>query len=101
MSATSNAFSFFFRKNSCAVWQTLRNRGTLFEIDSLDKILRLADDHTMQVRWRYFQKTIHGNDPSLNVVIRIIDMLLRPVCEAIITGTVLRKKWKAELQKWA
>ena len=96
----AQSFDFEGQRLQEALSQTLRNRGTLFESDSLDKIVRLADDPAIQVRWRHFQKIIHGNDTSLNEVIGIIDIFLRPVCEAIITGTVLKKNWKAELLKW-
>lgn len=96
----AQSFDFKGQQLQEALSQTLRNRGTLFELDSLDKILRLADDYTMQVQWRHFQKTIHGSGSSLNDVIRAIDIFLRPVCEAILTETVFRRNWKAELLKW-
>ena len=95
----SRTFDFEGQQLQEALSQTFQNRKTLFEADSLDRILRLADNPSTQVRWRYFQKTIQENQ-SLSEIMQTLDIFLRPICEAIISGTKLTKSWKAKSQKW-
>ena len=96
----SQTFDFEGRKLYEAFIKTLQNRGTLLERDSLDRILRLADDNTIQVRWRYFQKLIQGNELLLPEIMRTLEVFLRPICNAVISETVLPDNWMAKSQEW-
>jgi len=83
-----------------ALSKTLNNRGTHLGTDSLDKIVQLADDTSIQVRWRYFQKVMPGSMLSLSEIMQTLNAFLRPVCEAVISETALIKDWKAKSQEW-
>ena len=87
----AQTFDFEGQKLQEALSKTIHIRGTLFESDSLEKVLRLAEDTTIQVRWRHFQKTIQGNMLSLPQIMQTLGIFLRPICEAVISGTALRK----------
>ena len=80
--------------------QTLNNRGSFLEQNSLDRILHLVNDSTILVRWRHFQKTMRIDELSLFDIMQTFDIFLRPICEAIISGSELSKNWKAALLKW-
>ena len=83
-----------------AISQTIKTRGTLFEPDSLDRVLQLVNEPVIQVRWRHFQKIMPDNKLSFPEIMQTIDIFLRPVCEALISGTELKTNWKAEIQGW-
>lgn len=77
-----------------AISKTINNRGTLFNDDSLNRIIQLIEDNNIQVRWRHFQKIMPKNIMSFSEIIKIIEVFLRPVCEAIISGKKFHKEWK-------
>ena len=56
----SQTFNFDGRSLQEAIMQTLSTRRTPYERDSLDRVIALAEDADMQVKWRYFLKTIKG-----------------------------------------
>lgn len=45
----SNQFDFYGNRLQQAIYQTLNNRGTLYEDDRLDKVIALANDPDIQV----------------------------------------------------
>jgi predicted nucleotidyltransferase component of viral defense system len=96
----AHTFDFEGQRLQNAFSETLRNRGTPLNKDSLDRIVQLADDVTIQVRWKHFQKIIPENIFSLSDILQTLNIFLRPVCEAVIFGTVLTNEWKAESQEW-
>jgi predicted nucleotidyltransferase component of viral defense system len=83
-----------------ALKETLQNRKTEHDIESFDRVLRLADNHDIQVRWRYFQKTLNKVGLSLSEVMCLIDKFLHPVFDSLISGEIFAKKWEARTGKW-
>ena len=83
-----------------ALSKTLNNRGTHLETGSLDRIVQLADDLSIQVRWRHFIKVMSGSMLSLSEIMLTLEAFLRPICEAIIRKTALTNDWKAKSQEW-
>jgi hypothetical protein len=96
----AQTFDFQGQRLQNAFFETLRNRGTPLNKDSLDRIIQLTDDVTIQVRWKHFQKIIPENIFSLSDILQTLNIFLRPVCEAVIFGTVLTNEWKAKSQEW-
>ena len=96
----AQTFDFEGQKLQRAFTETLHNRGTLFEPGSLDRILQLVDDTAIQVRWRHFQKVMQGNTIPLSEIMQVLEVFLRPICEAVISGIAFTKGWKVESQKW-
>lgn len=80
----SCTFDFDGLKLQTAIQETLQNRGTAYEKDSFDRVIALADDDDMQVKWRYFLKTLGNPDISFKSVIAQIKEFLEPVWKAIL-----------------
>ena len=96
----AHTFDFEGQRLQNAFSETLRNRGTPLNKDSLDRIVQLADDAAIQVRWKHFQKVMPENIMSLSDIMQTLEIFLRPVCETVILGTVLTNDWNAKSQKW-
>jgi predicted nucleotidyltransferase component of viral defense system len=96
----ARTFNFEGAKLYKALAETLRNRGTEYNADSFDRVIGLADDRDIQVRWRYFQKTINRTGLPLSGVMPLIDTFLRPVFASVVSGDELSKRWEAGCQRW-
>lgn len=96
----SRSFDFDGLKLQTAIQETLQNRGTAYEKDSFDRILSLADDEDMQVKWRYFLKTLGNADMPFEDVIEGIKIFLLPVWEAILTENEILSNWNSQTISW-
>lgn len=97
----SRTFDFDGRSLQEAIIQTLTMRGTFYGRDSFDRVILLAEDTDMQTRWRYFLKTIKGQDLPLADVIAGIDSFLRPVWTVIVDENELLSIWNCTTKKWS
>lgn len=96
----SRTFDFDGLKLQTAIQETLQNRGTVYEKDSFDRVLALADDEDMQTKWRYFLRTL-GNPPiAFADVIEEIKLFLFPVWESILAGNELLRNWDPLTRNW-
>jgi predicted nucleotidyltransferase component of viral defense system len=96
----AHTFDFEGQRLQNAFSETLRNRRTPLNKDSLDRIVQLVDDAAIQVRWKHFQKIMSKNILFLSDVMQTLDIFLQPVCEAVILGTALTNNWNAKSQEW-
>jgi predicted nucleotidyltransferase component of viral defense system len=83
-----------------ALKETLQNRKTEYDEESFTRLVQLADNNDIQVRWRYFQKTINKVGLFLPEVMCLIDKFLHPVFDSLISGEIYTKKWEARTRKW-
>jgi len=83
-----------------AIQETLQNRGTPYDKDSFDRVLALAGNEDMQVRWRYFLKTLKNAELPFADVIGGIQQFLSPVWDAIIAEKEVLSTWDAEANTW-
>jgi predicted nucleotidyltransferase component of viral defense system len=91
----------FDGKNLCdAIEQTFINRGTPYGREYFSRIKLLADDKDMQIKWRYFLKSIQGKEISLESVIEGIVRFLQPVWDAILNNSEFQKKWSHSNSRW-
>ena len=97
----SSVFDFDGRKLQQAVYETLTNRGTPYEKDSLDKVIALSKDPDIQTRWRQYLKRTKLPELTLEQVLDGIDAFLRPVWNAIVESGELLKKWSAGKTIWS
>ena len=88
----SDSFNFDGRQLQQALFETLQNRGTLYERDGFDRIILLSKDSDIQIRWRQFLRRLrlHG-----------IDFFLRPIWMAIISEDEFFGQWNADKQEWS
>ena len=96
----SRTFDFDGLKLQTAIQETLQNRGTIYEKDSFDRILTLADDPDMQTKWRYFLKTLGNPDMPFQEVMVGLKYFLEPVWNSIILEEELQACWKATDSRW-
>ena len=96
----SRTFDFDGREVLCALQKTLQNRGTTYQEDSFKRVLALVNDESMQVKWRYFLKTLGNPGISFYEVMAGIDVFLSPVWQSLINGEELVRKWDSSKQRW-
>ena len=91
-------FDFDGRALQQAIFETLQNRGTDYDKNSFDRVIALADDSNIQVRWRQYLRRMKMPELDLKEVMPVIDRFLRPVWEAIITEQEILAKWDSKKQ---
>ena len=96
----SSMFDFDGRALQQAVFETLQNRGTAYEWDSFDRVIALAENKDIQVRWRQYLRRLKMPELVLDDVMHSIDAFLRPVWNAIINEQELFLRWKCESAVW-
>lgn len=89
----ATTFDFDGRKLQEAIYETLANRGTPYEEDSVIVISRLAEDSNILQRWENFCQKILKYKLDFNHVIKVIIDFLKPPFEALIQEEELFKIW--------
>ncbi|WP_018211854.1 nucleotidyl transferase AbiEii/AbiGii toxin family protein [Desulfitobacterium hafniense] len=97
----ARTFGFDGVKLQTAIFETLQNRGTPYEKNSFERVVELADDPDMQIKWRYFLKNIKNEFLDFAVVIKEIQIFLEPVFDAIVSEIEWQKKWDNILSIWS
>lgn len=96
----SSMFDFDGRTLQQAIFETLQNRGTAYERDSFDRVIALADNKDIQVRWRQYLRRLKMPELVLEEVMQSIDCYLRPVWDAIINEAELTLTWRSQSGVW-
>ncbi|WP_310603492.1 nucleotidyl transferase AbiEii/AbiGii toxin family protein [Anaerosporobacter sp.] len=96
----AKTFDFDGAKLQTAIYETLQNRGTPYEQNSFKRLVMLAEDSDMQIKWRYFLKTIKNDMLDFGIVIAEIEKFLEPLFEAIVNEDEWQKKWECKGQVW-
>ena len=94
----SRTFDFDGLKLQTAIRKTLQNRGTSYERNSFARITSLVED--MQVKWRYFLRSLGNPNIDFQTVIRGIQSLLEPVWNAFWEETDFQMKWSCNKNTW-
>ncbi len=96
----SRTFDFDGLKLQTAIQETLQNRGTAYEKDSFDRILALAEDENMQIKWRHFLKTLGNLEIEFQSVISGIKQFLKPVWDKTLLEDGFLLNWTAASTTW-
>ena len=96
----SQAFNFDGLELQKAISATLRNRGTDYSAGSFHRITVLVNDDNMQIKWRYFLRTLHNHDLPFSQVMDGIAAFVEPVWDAFIKEAEFRKQWDATSMRW-
>ena len=96
----SRTFDFDGLKLQTAIRKTLQNRGTSYERNSFARITSLVEDADMQVKWRYFLRSLGNPNIDFQTVIRGIQSLLEPVWNAFWEETDFQMKWSYNKNTW-
>lgn len=84
---------------SSAVNETLKNRGTQIEIDSISRVIRLKENEIVMMRWHAFCKKMNMN-LEFEECIRAIDELLGPIVSKLLNGGFNSGTWSSNEQSW-
>ena len=96
----SRTFDFEGDKLKTALQKTLQNRGTPYGEDSFARVLALADDKDMNVKWRHFLRTIGSPELNFQMVTDALGTFLQPIWIAMISGDTMAQHWRASEAKW-
>jgi predicted nucleotidyltransferase component of viral defense system len=96
----SRTFDFEGKKLKTALQKTLQNRGTPYEENSFARVLALAEEDDMNVKWRHFLRTLGSAEPGFQSVTDAIGAFLQPVWDAMIQGHELPQTWHAAESRW-
>ena len=89
----ATTFDFDGRKLQEAIYETVTNRGTPYEEDSVTVISRLADDSIILRRWENFCRRVLQYKLDFTNVVKLIIDFLQPPYEAMILEEELFKNW--------
>lgn len=89
-------FDFDGRVLQQAIFETLQNRGTDYDGNSFDRVIALAEDRNIQVRWRQYLRRMKMPELDLKEVMPVIDRFLRAVWEAITKEGELTAQWNCK-----
>jgi len=93
----ANTYSFDGRKLQEAVFQTLQNRRTAYEADSLKKVYDFSKDKDMLLKWRHFIKGTLKIELEFTEVIEVIYSFLGPIFDAIVGEKEVFETWNSSL----
>ncbi|NLA86902.1 MAG: nucleotidyl transferase AbiEii/AbiGii toxin family protein, partial [Clostridiales bacterium] len=96
----AHTFDFDGRKLQEAIFETLQNRGTAYDRDSMRAVIALANDSDMRTRWRQAVRRMKLPDLSFEEVVNTLQVFLGPVFDAVVNENELLNKWSAKMQKW-
>lgn len=91
----ANSYFFDARKLQEAVSETLKNRGTNYGADTLEKVRAFQGDKDMIFKWRHFIKTL-GVDLPFSEVIETLYSFMHPIFHAIITENEIFGTWNPQ-----
>ena len=96
----SHTFDFEGEKLKTALQKTLQNRRTPYEKDSFARVLALAYEEDMNVKWRHFLRTHGSPELGFQSVMDAIGAFLQPVWTAMISDVTMAQSWSAAEVKW-
>ncbi len=96
----SNMFEFDGRKLQEAIYETLQNRGTSYEKESLTIVENFANDNSMVTKWNRWLKEIGNPQLDFKTVIDSIVKFLFPVWQAIINEDECFMIWNKDIADW-
>ena len=83
-----------------AIFEALQNRGTAYERGSFNRVIALAGNKDIQVRWRQYLRRLKMTELPLEEVMVCIDRFLRPAWNAILSERELFMQWDCKTATW-
>lgn len=96
----ANTFNIDGSHLQLAIIGSLKTRGTAFDHNSLNRVLAIAIDSNIQVRWRQFFRRTGLPTIALETVMEAIDAFLRPIWTAISFEDEFSGIWDPEGHVW-
>jgi Uncharacterized conserved protein len=96
----ANTFDFDGRKLQEAIFETLQNRGTVYEANTFSNIITFDNSRDMQTKWKEFLRRLKIPEPEFSDVLGVINSFMSPVWDAIINEDECLKTWQAKSGSW-
>lgn len=96
----SKMFDFDGRKLQEAIIETLQNRGTSYNRDSLQQIAGFVNNADMIAKWKRSLKDIKNSDLSFEEVVGAIVNFLKPVWDGIVDEEEFFGEWNNNQSLW-
>ena len=96
----SKMFDFDGRKLQEAIIETLQNRGTSYNRDSLQQIAGFVNNADMMAKWKRSLKDIKKSDLSFEKVVGAIVIFLKPVWDGIVDEEEFFGEWNNNKNLW-
>jgi predicted nucleotidyltransferase component of viral defense system len=97
----ANTFNFDGRKLQEAIFETLQNRGTAYEKDSLENIIGFVKNDDMNTKWRHFLKKLKLTEPQFPIVIKLLEAFLSSIYKSIINEREFFSNWDCKTCMWS
>lgn len=88
------------RKLQEAIYETLQNRGTPYERDTLEQVKELAKNKDILIRWNSFCMKTFELDFNFDEVIEILVKFIMPVYQAILNENECFMVWNKDERMW-
>lgn len=96
----SKMFGFDGRKLQEAISETLQNRGTSYNRNSMQQIAGFVNDSEMVAKWKRALKDIKNPDLSFEEVVESIVNFLNPIWSKLVDEEEFFGEWIIAEQKW-
>jgi predicted nucleotidyltransferase component of viral defense system len=96
----ATTFDFDGRNLQKAIFETLSNRGTPYEEDSVVVVARLVKDMEIQKRWNNFCKKVLKYEPDFTDIVNVIIDFASPPYQSMIEGEKFFKNWSYKDRKY-
>jgi predicted nucleotidyltransferase component of viral defense system len=96
----ATTFDFDGRNLQKAIFETLSNRGTPYEEDSVAVLTRLVKDMEIQKRWNNFCKKVLKYEPDFTDIVNVIIDFASPPYQSMIEGEKFFKNWSYKDMKY-
>ncbi len=96
----ANTFVFEGEKLQMALIQTLDNRGTNYQKNSLERIMKFAENQEMLKKWSAFLRKQKISEPSLTSVLEVIGQFIQKLYNCSFDETEFVGIWNPDLLNW-
>jgi len=84
---------------SKAIKETLNNRGTVIQADTMERAKNLGDDKIILTRWSHFKNKMNLS-MELSECLMIIEKFIGPIIDKLLVGELLTLEWNADKRVW-
>lgn len=96
----ASRFNFDGSKLQEAIFETLQNRGTIYEESTFSNIIRMDENPDMQKKWKEFMRRLKLSFIEFTEVLSLLDLFLSPVWHALLRKEKMNETWHATSHSW-
>ena len=95
----ASCFEFDGDTLATAIEKTIKNRGTEYQKDSFERIIRLKDNEIILARWGVFVEK-NKLPVEFGKIIEVIDIFIRDVADSKLDHEQFKKRWNPDELLW-